>query len=131
MMGMADAVDPIMSLLPSLGPTAGVIVSVILFLRYLAARDTAQEKANEKLFDRVELMLAEERKYRDREKADFLGELRDCRLTNKQVAESMLETNRDVVKTVDLLSNGIASLKQAIQELRDQVSRKMDRPGQV
>lgn len=120
--------DPLMSFLPSLGPTAGVIVLAILFLRYLTVRDAAQLASNEGVIKRVEAMLEEERNDRTIMRTDFLTELRDSRKANKDVSDSMLEMNRDVIHTVDTLAVGIKDLKQAIEELRVQVARKMDKP---
>jgi hypothetical protein len=110
-------------LLPVLGPTAGVIIVVVYFLRHLSNEAKLQREETSDNIRRIEAIEANCREVSQATVAEFRTAVQESRLESREMVIQLLSINRDTVKTVNEVSNRVGELGLRVAELGHAVDR--------
>lgn len=132
--GPADALSPGLSaLVGSLGPTGGVVVVVVYFLRHLTRRDGRQQKWEEvvvdrmeKLVDRVDAMEEANRAVSQKVADEFTATTRELNTEYRRTVDALVGVHRSTGETLGAVSGRVTELTSQVvrlSDLADQVAR--------
>ena len=104
-------------ILPALGPSAGVVVVVIYFLRYIAEITNDHRRSMETLMSRVESIEKESSQAIRDVTQSFKADVAESRLEAREMAMNLLQVNREAVSTMSQMATGQSELRSEVKQL--------------